>query len=88
MFTPGLSNYGYGIRITDETIGKSELKTKIIGHGGGINGFNSLLTRAVDKGQTVVILDNVGQGRRHGQIMTSIIGILWTAARSAKAINC
>lgn len=76
MFTPGLSNYGYGIRITDETIGKSELKTKIIGHGGGINGFNSLLTRAVDKGQTVVILDNVGQGRRHGQITTSIIGIL------------
>lgn len=76
MFTPGLSNYGYGIRITDETIGKSELKTKIIGHGGGINGFNSLLTRAVDKGQTVVILDNIGQGRRHGQITTSIIGIL------------
>ncbi len=76
MFTPGLSNYGYGIRITDETIGKSELKTKIIGHGGGINGFNSLLTRAVDKGQTVVILDNIGQGRRHGQITTSIIGIM------------
>lgn len=76
MFTPGLSNYGYGIRITDEKIGKSELKTKIIGHGGGINGFNSLLTRAVDKGQTVVILDNVGQGRRHGQITTSIIGIM------------
>lgn len=76
MFTPGLSNYGYGIRITDEAIGKSELKTRIIGHGGGINGFNSLLTRAVDKGQTVVILDNVGQGRRHGQITTSIIGIL------------
>lgn len=76
MFTPGLSNYGYGIRITDEKIGKSELKTKIIGHGGGINGFNSLQTRAVDKGQTVVILDNVGQGRRHGQITTSIIGIM------------
>jgi CubicO group peptidase (beta-lactamase class C family) len=76
MFTPGLSNYGYGIRITDETMGKSELKTRIIGHGGGINGFNSLLTRAVDKGQTVVILDNVAQGRRHGQITTSIIGIL------------
>jgi CubicO group peptidase (beta-lactamase class C family) len=76
MFTPGLSNYGYGIRITDEKIGNSELKTRIIGHGGGINGFNSLLTRAVDKGQTVVILDNVGQGRRHGQITTSIIGIL------------
>jgi CubicO group peptidase (beta-lactamase class C family) len=76
MFTPGLSNYGYGIRITDEAIGKSELKTKIIGHGGGINGFNSLLTRATDKGQTVIILDNVGQGGRHRQITNSIIAIL------------
>lgn len=76
MFTPGRSNYGYGINITDESIGKSELKTKTIGHSGGIHGFNSLLTRAVDKGQTVIILDNVGQGRRHGQITTSIIAIL------------
>ncbi|HKR11604.1 MAG TPA: serine hydrolase [Pyrinomonadaceae bacterium] len=76
MFTPGLSTYGYGIRVTDEAIGNSALKTKLIGHTGGINGFNSLLTRAVDKGQTVIILDNVAQGRRHGPITTSIIGIL------------
>lgn len=76
MFTPGRSTYGYGIYITDDTIGKSELKTRFLGHTGGIHGFNSLMTRAVDKGQTVIILDNISQGRRHGPIATSIIGIL------------
>ena len=76
MFTPGLGNYGYGIRITDQPIGKTDQKTKIIGHGGGINGFNSLILRAVEKQQTVIILDNVSLGQHHGRITISIIGIL------------
>lgn len=76
MFTPGLGNYGYGIRITDEPIGKTDQKTKIIGHGGAINGFNSLILRAVEKQQTVIILDNVNLGQHHGRIALSIIGIL------------
>lgn len=76
MFTPGLSNYGYGFSIADQQIGKTGPKTKIISHGGGINGFNSLMTRAVDKRQTVIILDNVGGGRLHARITNSIIAIL------------
>jgi CubicO group peptidase (beta-lactamase class C family) len=77
MFTPGLSNYGYGIRITDQPIGTSDQKTKIIWHGGGgINGFNSLISRAVDKRQTVIILDNGSHGLNHPKITNSILGIL------------
>ena len=76
MFTPGLGNYGYGFIIADRPIGKTEEKTKVIQHGGGINGFNSLLTRLVDKRQTVILLDNVGLGRYHGNITNSIINIL------------
>ncbi len=76
MFTPGLGNYGYGIRITEQPIGKTDQKTKIIGHGGAINGFNSLMTRAVEKRQTVIILDNVNLGQQHGKITNSIISIL------------
>ncbi len=76
MFTPGLSNYGYGFNIYDQAIGKTEQKTKIIQHGGGINGFNCLLTRAVDNRQTVIILDNVSLGKHHGRITNSIINIL------------
>lgn len=76
MFTPGLGNYGYGIRITNEQIGKSDRKTKVIWHAGGIEGFNSLIWRAVDKRQTVIILDNTGLGRNHQKIAASILGIL------------
>jgi len=76
MFTPGLSNYGYGVVIADRPIGKTDQKTKTIMHGGGINGFNSLLTRLVDKQQTIILLDNVGLGRYHGQITNSIVSIL------------
>lgn len=77
MFTPGLSNYGYGIRISDQSIGNSDQKTKIIWHGGGgINGFNSLISRAVEKRQTVIILDNGSHGLNHPKITNSIIGIL------------
>jgi CubicO group peptidase (beta-lactamase class C family) len=76
MFTPGLANYGYGIRISDQPIGKTDRRTKIIGHGGAINGFNSMITRAVEKRQTVIILDNVNLGQHHGKITSSIISIL------------
>lgn len=76
MFTPGLSNYGYGFGISEQPIGKTTEKTKIIAHSGGINGFNSLITRAVDKRQTVIILDNIGRGSFHRQITNSILNIL------------
>jgi CubicO group peptidase (beta-lactamase class C family) len=76
MFKPGLSNYGYGFGISDRPIGKTEKKTKIIQHSGGINGFNSLFTRVVEQKSLIVILDNVGQGRYHGGITNSIISIL------------
>ncbi len=76
MFTPGLGNYGYGIRISDQPVGKTDQKIKTIGHGGAINGFNSLMLRAVEKQQTVIILDNVNLGQHHGKITISILGIL------------
>lgn len=76
MFTPGLSNYGYGFGIAEQPIGKTGEKTKLIAHSGGINGFNSLLTRLPDKQQTIIILDNVGLGRYQGAITNGIVNIL------------
>ena len=76
MFTPGLSQYGYGFFIAEQPIGKSGEKTKLVQHSGGINGFNSLLTRLPDKQQTVIILDNVGLGRYQDAITTGIVNIL------------
>jgi len=77
MFTPGLSNYGYGIRITDQPLGKSDRKTKVIWHGGaGINGFGSLISRAVEKRQTVILLDNGSNVLNLPKITNSVFGIL------------
>lgn len=77
MFTPGLAKYGYGFFINEQPIGKTQQKTKVIAHSGGINGFNSLLTRFVDQKHLVVILDNVGMGNYHANITNSIANILY-----------
>ncbi|NNE67589.1 MAG: serine hydrolase [Pyrinomonadaceae bacterium] len=76
MFTPGLQNYGYGFSIRDQKIGKTDKTTKIIAHGGGINGFNCLLTRLVDGKHLIVILDNVSQGQYHNAMTRNVINIL------------
>ena len=76
MFTPGLADYGYGVGIFERPLGTTDQKIKMISHSGGINGFNSVMTRAVDKRQTVIILDNVGFGQYQGKITNSIFAIL------------
>lgn len=77
MFTPGLENYGYGFAVSDDPIGKTDNKTKVIAHGGGINGFNCLFTRLVDQKNLIVVLDNVSLGRYHDRITKSIANILY-----------
>ena len=54
MYTPGLSDYGYGWTITR----KNGVTT--IAHGGGINGFNTLVTRHPDSKRVIVLLNNTG----------------------------
>lgn len=76
MFTPGLEKYGYGFFINETKIGETDKNEKVIQHGGGINGFNSLFTRFVDQKNLVVILDNISYGRVHDNITRSINNIL------------
>jgi CubicO group peptidase (beta-lactamase class C family) len=54
MFTPGLFNYGYGWII------KQQDGVTTIEHGGGINGFNTILTRTPDSKRLIVLLNNTG----------------------------
>jgi CubicO group peptidase (beta-lactamase class C family) len=61
MFTGYLMNYGYGWLVRRVPIGK---RTKrVLTHGGGINGFNTLIVRIVDDRHLVVLLNNTGGTR-------------------------
>jgi hypothetical protein len=69
MFTPGLSDYGYGwvIRTKDDVM--------TIEHGGSINGFNTLISRNPDSKRVVVLLNNTG-GAPLGEMADAIRAIL------------
>ncbi len=76
MFKPGLQNYGYGFFIRNEQDGQGSKKITVIGHGGGINGFNTLIERVVEDKHLIVILNNTG-GTKLGEMSQNIRKILY-----------
>ncbi|XXF75909.1 serine hydrolase [Myxococcaceae bacterium GXIMD 01537] len=61
MFTPGMNDYAFGwsVRAVNLDDGKTQVATQ--SHGGGINGFASYLSRAMEKREVVIVLSNVAQ---------------------------
>ncbi len=76
MFTPGLSDYGYGWVIRPQAIGPEKAARLTIGHGGGINGFNTLVMRVPDDRHLVVLLNNTG-GTNLGAMFAGIADVLY-----------
>jgi tetratricopeptide (TPR) repeat protein len=68
--------YGYGWFIRDEPIGNTEQKVKKIGHGGGINGFNTIIARTTEDKSLIVLLNNTG-GAPLNEMVTAIRGIIY-----------
>jgi CubicO group peptidase (beta-lactamase class C family) len=60
MFLPDLDGYAYGWGVGKVALGTSSDSLTLIAHGGGINGFNTLITRLVDDQHLVVLLNNTG----------------------------
>ena len=56
----GNAHYAYGWGVGKEAIGKSTDSIYTIGHGGGINGFNTNISRAPSDKSLVVLLNNTG----------------------------
>lgn len=79
MFTPHVAamggHYGYGWSIVEKDIDGDGEVEKIISHGGGINGFNTLISRIPGKGQLIVLLNNTG-GAPLGFMSNQIYNIL------------
>ncbi len=71
MFTPFLKNYAYGWIITKDPSSK-----KAILHGGGINGFNTILVRLVEDRHFIVLLNNTG-GTKLNDMAKNINRILY-----------
>ena len=76
MFTPGLSNYGYGWGISYAPL-EGDKKVKVIIHSGGIFGFNTLIVRFPDDGHLIVILNNIDDGAYASELAKGIRYVLY-----------
>jgi CubicO group peptidase (beta-lactamase class C family) len=76
MFTPGLDNYAYGWQVEKKPIGPAKAERLVVWHGGGINGFNTRISRIPDERHLVVLLNNTGSTNLEG-IFSGIADILY-----------
>jgi CubicO group peptidase (beta-lactamase class C family) len=68
--------YGYGWFIASESLGNTEERIETISHGGGVNGFNTLITRAPSDKSLIVLLNNTG-GAPLNAMAKAIRGIMY-----------
>jgi tetratricopeptide (TPR) repeat protein len=78
MYKPHLSDYAYGWVITKTRFNEGVENVPIITHGGGINGFNTVIVRLPAQKNLIVLLDNTSQGASLGGIQREIINILYS----------
>ena len=82
MFTPFLDHYAYGWGVGKTNVGNLKDSLLMIGHGGGINGFNTLISRLPQDKQLVVLLNNTG-GAPLNSIQKNILNILYNQSVDA-----
>jgi CubicO group peptidase (beta-lactamase class C family) len=71
----GNSHYAYGWGVGYAKIGKSTDSIYALGHGGGINGFNTNISRTTSNNSLVVLLNNTG-GAPLNDMTKAIRGII------------
>jgi CubicO group peptidase (beta-lactamase class C family) len=76
IFKPFLQNYAYGWFVQKMPLGNSKDMAAAVSHGGGINGFNTLIVRFVDDRNLIVLLNNTG-GAALQEMGNAIAGILY-----------
>ncbi len=68
--------YGYGWAVGTAAIGNTEERIETISHGGGINGFNTLIARGPSDKLLIVLLNNTG-GAPLNAMAKAIRGIMY-----------
>ncbi|WP_342374298.1 serine hydrolase [Myxococcus stipitatus] len=75
MFAPGLSGYAFGWQHHDVKLGDGKTGIKLVGHGGGIEGFSTIILRSPDTKEVVILLSNNSRSNVQG-LATGIWSIL------------
>jgi CubicO group peptidase (beta-lactamase class C family) len=75
MYKPFLDNYAYGWNVTNASFKVNDQPVQIIRHGGGINGFSTMIARFPKEKNLIVILDNTGQNT--GRLSETLAKILY-----------
>ena len=71
----GNNHYAYGWAVGKDIIGNTTDSIYVISHGGGINGFNTIISRTISDKSLVVLLNNTG-GAPLNQMTRAIRGIM------------
>lgn len=82
MHKPNLDNYAYGWQIAKAKLGTGMETAAAIKHGGGINGFNTMIGRYPAQKNLIVLLDNTSQGRNLSQVERELTNILYNQPHS------
>lgn len=75
----GQNHYGYGWSMGMRPIGSTSDSVQVISHGGGINGFNTLITRIPSNKNMIVLFNNTG-GAPLSKMNNAILGILYNGS--------
>ena len=78
MYTPTLADYAYGWLITKAQFGNGVAPVPTIMHGGGINGFNTMIVRFPEQKHLIVMLDNTSQGTSVDRLVSAVTKILFS----------
>jgi len=76
-YIPAFGNnyYAYGWGIGTDKIGNTKKSVDVISHGGGINGFNTKISRTISDKSLIVLLNNTG-GAPLNELTRAIRGIM------------
>lgn len=79
FFKPAISSgrnaYAYGWAIKDEMVGNTQETVRAIAHDGGINGFNTYITRCPDDKEVIILLNNTSSAQLN-KMVKAIRGIV------------
>ncbi|MFP2903905.1 serine hydrolase [Pyxidicoccus sp. 3LFB2] len=76
MFTPGLNNYAFGWAVRPIKLHDDKTEVPAISHGGGVNGFTTVLIRVPERKELIVLLDNASSGGKLSELAAGLLGIL------------